>query len=409
MDKQSDLRKYREDFPLLAEWDIAYLDNAATTQKPRQVLEAVRRYYEAENANPLRGVYELSAVATEVYEDARALTAEFIHAAQPEEIVFTRNATESLNLVAYSWGGANLHPGDRVLVSVLEHHSNFLPWKAVAERTGAEIVQIPCTPEGEITEELLRSVLTPQTKLVAVTQVSNVMGHKNDLKKLAKAAHEAGALLMADGAQSVPHTAVDVQDLGVDFLAFSGHKMLAPMGIGALYGRKELLDAMPPFLTGGEMIEIVHWDRVKYAQVPHKFEAGTVNAGGAAGLAAAIRYLQEIGFDRIEAQEQRLTRLAMEGLKQIPGIRIIGSARPEDHMGIVTFMVEDVHPHDVASILDRDGIAIRAGHHCAQPLMDYLGVNSTCRASFAFYNTEEEVEKFLASVGKIRGLMGYGG
>jgi cysteine desulfurase/selenocysteine lyase len=409
MDKQSDLRKYREDFPLLAEWDIAYLDNAATTQKPRQVLEAVRRYYEAENANPLRGVYELSAVATEVYEDARALTAEFIHAAQPEEIVFTRNATESLNLVAYSWGGANLHPGDRVLVSVLEQHSNFLPWKAVAERAGAEIVQIPCTPEGEITEELLRSVLTPQTKLVAVTQVSNVMGHKNDLKKLAKAAHEAGALLMADGAQSVPHTAVDVQDLGVDFLAFSGHKMLAPMGIGALYGRKELLDAMPPFLTGGEMIEIVHWDRVKYAQVPHKFEAGTVNAGGAAGLAAAIRYLQEIGFDRIEAQEQRLTRLAMEGLKQIPGIRIIGSARPEDHMGIVTFMVEDVHPHDVASILDRDGIAIRAGHHCAQPLMDYLGVNSTCRASFAFYNTEEEVEKFLASVGKIRGLMGYGG
>ncbi|MCR4896253.1 MAG: cysteine desulfurase [Lachnospiraceae bacterium] len=412
MDTQTRIAKVdrlRADFPLLGEWDLAYLDNAATTQKPVQVLEAVKHYYEAENANPLRGVYALSELATERYEEARALTAELLGAARPEEIVFTRNATESLNLLAYSYGSAHLKEGDEVIVSALEHHSNFLPWKAAAERAGAKLIQLPCTPEGELTAEALSKVLSERTKIVAMTQVSNVMGRKNDLRPLIDMAHAAGAVTVVDGAQSVPHMQVNVRELDTDFLVFSGHKMMAPMGIGALYGKYELLDAMPPFLTGGEMIETVHWDRIRYAQVPTRFEAGTVNAGGAVGLGAAIRYIRdEVGFDFIEAQESALVKIVMDGLSQMEGITVIGSQKAEDHKGIVTFMVDDVHPHDVASILSTEKVAIRAGHHCAQPLMDFLGVKSTCRVSFAFYNTEEEAEAFLRALGKVRGLMGYG-
>jgi cysteine desulfurase/selenocysteine lyase len=404
---QNKIQELRKDFPLIWEQDFAYLDNAATTQKPEAVLDSQRKYYELDNANPFRGVYALSERATEEYEAARKAVARFIGAREPEEIVFTRNATESLNLVAYSYGLNFLKPGDEIAVSVLEHHSNFLPWKMVAEKTGATLVQIPVMEDGRITDEILEKVIGEKTRLVAVTQVSNVIGRENDIRKIAAMAHKVGAVMVADGAQSVPHMPVNVQELDVDFLAFSGHKMMGPMGIGVLYGKRGLLEKMPPFLSGGEMIETVHWDRVRYAEVPHKFEAGTVNVGGAVGLRAAIEYLERVEFDTIMAQERYLTDLTMEGLKAIPHIRILGGQEASEHNGIITFMVEDVHPHDVASILDGDGVYIRAGHHCAQPLMDHLGVNSTCRVSMAFYNTEEDVKRFLDSVALIRRKMGY--
>lgn len=399
--------EYRKDFPILANSDLVYLDNSATTQRPIQVLEAEKQFYETKNANPFRGVYELSEACTQAYEDARAAVANFIHAKEPEEIIFTRNASESLNLVAYSYGMEFLKPGDEIVVSVMEHHSNFLPWKMVAERTGATLVKLEPTPEGELTDEILNSVLNEHTKLVALTQVSNVLGRVNDLKHIAKLVHDVGGVLVADGAQSVPHMPVDVTDLDVDFLAFSGHKMLAPTGVGVLYGKRKLLEKMPPFLRGGEMIEIVHWDRIKYAEIPHKFEAGTVNTGGVVALHAAIDYLNRVGFDTIQAQEHHLTRLAFEGMCRIPHVHILGGQKPEDHSGILTFTVDGVHPHDIATIFDQDHICVRAGHHCAQPLMDFLGVFSTTRASFAFYNTEEDVQRFLHTLSQIRRKMGY--
>ncbi len=407
-DLQSRVAELRHDFPLLDGKTIAYLDNSATTQRPTQVLEAEKTFYETKNANPLRGVYTLSEECTQAYEAARQAVADFIHAARPEEIIFTRNVTESLNLVAFSYGMSFLKPGDELVVSVMEHHSNFLPWRYVAERTGATLVRLEPTAEGEITDEILDTVLTPNTRLVALTHISNVLGRINDLQHIAQRVHAVGGILVADGAQSVPHIPVDVQKLDVDFLAFSGHKMLAPMGVGVLYGKLPLLKKMPPFLQGGEMIEIVHWDRVKYAQPPHKFEAGTVNTGGVIALHAAIDYINRVGFDLIEAQEQHLTRLAMEGMAKIPGVHIMGSQDPADHQGIITFTIDGVHPHDIAAILDAEGICVRAGHHCAQPLMDFLGVFSTTRASFAFYNTEEEVSRFLNCLSKIRRQMGYG-
>lgn len=399
--------EYRRDFPLLFGADIAYLDNAATTQKPVSVLEAVRHYYEAENANPLRGVYELSEKATAAYESARVAVKNFIGAKSSDEIIFTSNASASINLVAYSYGLNYLKEGDEIVVSVMEHHSNFLPWKMVAEKTGAKLVKLCPGEDGYITPAQLDKVLTDKTKLVAVTQVSNVLGQVNDIKALAKRAHEAGAVILCDGAQSVPHMKVNVSDLDVDFLAFSGHKMLSPMGIGVLYGKRSCLEKMPPFFYGGEMIEIVHWDSVRYADIPHKFEAGTVNAGGAVGLNAAIEYIGKVGFDLIEEQERLLTDMAMDGLGAIEHVHIVGSPKKEDHKGIVTFTIDDVHPHDVAGILSNDGVCVRAGHHCAQPLMDYLGVRSTTRVSFAFYNTSEEVERFLDSVSSVRKRMGY--
>ncbi len=399
--------KYRKLFPLLSD-EFAYLDNAATTQKPVSVLEAMQGYYEKDNANPFRGVYDLSERATERYEAARAKTAAFINASSPEEIVFVRNATEALNLLAYSWCEDNLSEGDEIVVSVMEHHSDFLPWKYMAEKKNAKLIKLEPDETGAVTDEALDKCLSDKTKLVALTQVSNVLGRVNDIKHIAEKVHAAGALISVDGAQSVPHMKVDVRDLDCDFLSFSGHKMYAPMGIGALYAKKEHLENMRPFLYGGEMIQTVHWDRVTYAEVPHKFEAGTVNVGGAVGLSAAIDFINEVGWDIMEAQEEKLTLKAVNGMKDINGIRIIGSDKAEDHKGIVTFMVEDVHPHDVADILGRAGVCIRAGHHCAQPLMDHLGVKSTCRASFAFYNTEEEVDRFLTELAKVRGLMGYG-
>ncbi len=399
--------KYRKLFPLLSD-EFAYLDNAATTQKPVSVLNAMQGYYENDNANPFRGVYDLSERATERYEEARAKTAAFINAESPEEIVFVRNATEALNLLAYSWCEDNISEGDEIVVSVMEHHSDFLPWKYMAEKKNAKLVKLEPDEAGAVTDEALDKCLSEKTKLVALTQVSNVLGRVNDIKHIAEKVHAAGALISVDGAQSVPHMKVDVRDLDCDFLSFSGHKMYAPMGIGALYAKKKHLENMRPFMYGGEMIQTVHWDRVTYAEVPHKFEAGTVNVGGAVGLSAAIDFINEVGWDIMEAQEEKLTIKAVEGIKATKGIRLIGSDKAEDHKGIVTFMVDDVHPHDVADILGRSGVCVRAGHHCAQPLMDHLGVKSTCRASFAFYNTEEEVDKFITELSKIRGLMGYG-
>lgn len=401
-------RDYRQDFPLLRENPIVYLDSAATAQRPDVVIEAEMEFYRKYNANPLRGLYSLGIEATDRYEEARDCVAKFIHAAFAKEIIFTRNATESLNLVAYSYGLSHLREGDEIVVSILEHHSNQLPWRMVAEKTGAVVKYLECDRQGHISDADLQAAFSEKTKLVAVTQVSNVLGIRTPIDKIVALARKSGAVVVLDAAQSTPHMEVDVQKLGVDFLAFSGHKLMAPMGIGVLYGRKELLSEMPPFLTGGEMIQTVTRDKVVYAELPHKFEAGTVNGAGAWALAAAIRYLQEVGYEQIQKQELLLTMQLMEGLKKVPHVQIQGSPDPKEHCGIVSFTIDGVHPHDVSSILDADGIAVRAGHHCAQPLMQQIGVMSTTRASMYFYNTEEDIEKLLTSVQTIRRRMGYG-
>ncbi len=401
-------RDYRQDFPLLRENSIVYLDSAATAQRPDVVIEAEMEFYRNYNANPLRGLYSLGIEATDRYEETRECVAKFIHAASAKEIIFTRNATESLNLVAYSYGLSHLQKGDEIVVSILEHHSNQLPWRMVAEKTGAVVKYLECDRQGHILDADLQAAFSEKTKLVAVTQVSNVLGIRTPIDKIVALARKSGAVVVLDAAQSTPHMEVDVQKLGVDFLAFSGHKLMAPMGIGVLYGRKELLSEMPPFLTGGEMIRTVTRDKVVYAELPHKFEAGTVNGAGAWALAAAIRYLQEVGYEQIQKQELLLTTQLMDGLKKVPHVQVQGSPDPKEHCGIVSFTIDGVHPHDVSSILDADGIAVRAGHHCAQPLMQQIGVMSTTRASMYFYNTEEDIEKLLASVQTIRRRMGYG-
>ena len=401
-------RNYREDFPLLKQNHTIYIDNAATAQKPRSVIEAERIFYEETNANPLRGFYPLSLDATEVYENARKEVQNFIHAESEKEIIFTRNTTESLNLVAYSYALKNLKPGDEIVVTIMEHHSNLLPWQMAASMTGATLKYLECEPDGTLTEQALTEAIHEKTKLLAVGHVSNVLGCVNPVRKMADLAHSFGAVVVVDAAQSAPHMEINVKELGADFLAFSGHKLMAPMGIGVLYGRQELLENMPPFLTGGEMIQSVSREGAVYAELPHKFEAGTVNAAGAAGLAAAIRYIKELGFDTIEKKELELTKQAMDGLSELPHVHIIGSEKPENHTGIVSFTIEQVHPHDVSEILAADGIDVRAGHHCAQPLLTFLKVYNTTRASFMFYNTTEEVDAFVKSVAQVRRRMGYG-
>ena len=400
------IKDIRADFPILSDERYIYFDNAATSQRPRQVLEAVNNFYRTTNANPLRGLYEWSIGATEAYENARSRVAEFLNAKDSSEIIFTRNATESLNLVAYSYGLANIHEGDEIVISIMEHHSNILPWQMIARKKGAVLKYLEYDENYEFSDEEL-SKITDKTKLVAVTYVSNVLGVTNPVKKLADIAHRHGAVIVVDGAQSTPHKKVDVRDIDADFYAFSGHKMLSTMGIGALYGKKSLLEEMPPFLTGGEMIELVTRETSTYAEVPHKFEAGTVNAGDAVGLAAAIDYLENIGFDYIEKQENKLSELALSALKDIPYVTLYGAKESERHSGIVTFNIEGCHPHDVSSVLDSEHVCIRAGHHCAQPLLKYIGVNATARASMYFYNTEEEVERFVDSLKKVRGWLGY--
>ena len=400
--------KVRQDFVLLQNTDRVYFDNAATSQKPKCVIDAVQEFYEKYNANVLRGLCPLSVEATERYENARKTVQRFIHAACPEEIIFTRNATESMNLVAYSYGMANLKAGDEILVSILEHHSNILPWQMVSRATGAKLVFLECEPDGTIPKEKMDEAFSEHTKLVAVTQVSNVLGCVNDIPELVKRARACGAVILMDAAQSAPHMPIDVQKLDVDFVAFSGHKMLAPMGIGVLYGKQELLEKMPPFLTGGEMIETVSRYDAVYAELPHKFEAGTVNAGGAVGLAAAIDYLESYGMDTLHAVEQELTAYLFRGMNAIPHVHVLGSQREDNHTGIVSFTVDQVHPHDISEVLSSDGMDIRAGHHCAQPLHDHLGIHSTARASLMFYNTKEEIDRFLESVSNIRRRMGFG-
>ena len=398
---------YRADFPLLESSDVIYMDNAATSQRPQVVLDAMNEFYRHHNANPLRGVYKLSVEATQDYENARAKVAKFINAAGSEEIVFTRNATESLNLVAYSYGLNNIKAGDEIVVSILEHHSNMLPWQMVAKATGAKLVFLDCEEDGEITKAEIDSKINENTKIVACTQISNVLGIPTPIEYIIEKAHSVGAVAVVDGAQSIPHKKIDVRALDADFFAFSGHKLCGPMGIGVLYGKKELLDAMPPFLSGGEMIEYVTRDSATYAELPHKFEAGTVNAEGAVGLAAAIDYIEGVGYDKIEAIEKELSAYAIETLSKNKYVRILGSKDPAKHSGIINFILEGVHPHDVSTILDSKGIAVRAGHHCAQPLLQHLKINSTTRASLSFYNTKEEIDALAVALSDIRKEMGY--
>lgn len=397
----------RCDFPLLIQTNEAYLDNAATSQKPYWVIKAVEDFYKHSNANPLRGLYELSVNATDRYENAREAVRKFIHAKESAEIVFTRNATESLNLIAYSYGLSNLREGDEIVVSITEHHSNILPWQMVARSTGAKLVYLECEQDGRITDEAIEKTITEKTRLVAVGEVSNVTGRRNPVEKIIEKAHSVGAVTVVDGAQSTPHMAVDVQAMNTDFFVFSGHKLLGPMGIGVLYGKRELLEAMPPFLTGGEMIQTVSREGAVWAELPHKFEAGTVNAADAVGLHAAIDYITGLGFDAITEREDALTAYAMEGMKKIPHLHLIGSDDPAEHNGILNFVIDGVHPHDISAILDADGIDVRAGHHCAQPLLNHLGFRSTTRASLMFYNTEEEVRRLLGSLASVRSRMGY--
>ena len=406
------VNEYLRDFPILQTKmngrPIVYLDNGATTQKPETVIRAVADYCTYCNANPHRGAYELSVKATDIYERARVRTQQFIGAARPEEVVFTKNATEALNLVAYSYGLANVREGDEIVITISEHHSKIVPWQFVAKSRGAVLKYIYLGEDGNLSEADIAQQITERTKIVAVTQVSNVLGLVNDVRAVADRAHAVGAVVVVDGSQSVPHIKVDVQAMDADFFAFSGHKMLSPMGIGVLYGKYNILDAMPPFLFGGDMIDYVGEQETTFAELPAKFEAGTQNVRGASGLIAAIDYLGKIGFERIEAVGRHLLSYAPPPLRELALVGLYGfGSTPGNKTGIITFNVKDVHPHDVSTILDSYGVAIRAGHHCAQPLMRYLGQNATCRASFYLYNTHEDIDQFIAALKKVRGVLGY--
>jgi cysteine desulfurase/selenocysteine lyase len=397
-------------FPLLQKKQdgkrLVYLDSGATSQRPQAVLDAVDNFYKEANANPHRGVYTLGERATEAYESSRKEVAAFLHA-KPEEVIFTRNATEALNLIAYTWGLQNLKRGDRVVVSILEHHSNLIPWQQVCRATGAELTFLYTGSDGVITQEEIEKKITKGVKLVACTHVSNVLGLVSPVQAISVRAHAVGAVFVLDAAQSAPHLPLDVTKLGADFLAFSGHKLYAPLGIGVLWGRQELLEAMPPFLTGGDMIESVREQDATWAPLPQKFEAGTQNAGGAVGLVAAIRWMQSIGFEEIARREQDVYQYAWQTLAKLPHITLLGTEKGQ-HSGAISFTVEGAHPHDVATILDADAVCVRAGHHCAQPLLHHLGLNACCRASFAVYNTRADVDALAESLMKVRKWLGYG-
>lgn len=406
------MNEYIEDFPALDQefngHKFVYLDNAATTQKPTSVINAVDEYYRKNNANPHRGAYALSVKATDLYEGARDVVRDFIGAEKSKEIVFVRNATEALNLIAFSYGLTFLNPGDEIVISIAEHHSNLVPWQQVARAKGAVLKYLYLDDEGIISKEEVESKITSKTKIVSVTQVSNVLGTINPVKEIIEKAHSVGAIAIVDMAQSVPHMKVDVKALDVDFAVFSGHKMLAPMGIGVLYGKEALLEKMPPFLCGGDMIEYVWEQKTTFAEVPQKFEAGTQNVGGAVGLTAAIEYINKVGIDKIEAIEKELTSYALEKLGEIPHLTIYGTKDIAKKAGVISFNVDDVHPHDVATILDSYGIGIRTGHHCANPLMRYMEVNATCRASFYLYNTKEDIDALANGLKNVRKWLGYG-
>ncbi len=404
-----DAARIRADFPLLERREngrrLVYLDNAATTQKPEAVLAAIAGYYRTTNANVHRGAYGLAIRATEAYEAAREKVATFVHAWAPEAVVFTRGTTEALNLVAGSYGRANVRPGDTVVVTAMDHHSNLVPWQILCQEKGATLRMVEITEDGRIDLSDFGRALERRPKIVAFPYVSNALGTVNPAAALAKLAHAVGAAVVVDGAQSTPHLRVDVQELDCDFYALSGHKMLGPMGSGALVAKPGLLDAMPPYHGGGEMISRVFDDHSTYNQIPHKFEAGTPNVEGAVGLAAAIDYLGRVGPERIAEHEQTLAKAAIEKLTQIDGVTVYG---PRDHRaGVVSFTYGDIHPHDIATILDQDGICIRAGHHCAQPLMRRLNVAATARASFYLYNELDDVDALAASLVKAGALFGY--
>jgi cysteine desulfurase / selenocysteine lyase len=394
----------RSDFPLLAaNPGLHYLDSAATSQKPRAVLDAMRDYYERDNANPHRGAYDLSARATERYHAARERIARFVGLADTDCLIFTRGTTEALNLVATAWGPANVGAGDEIVVTGLEHHANFVPWQQLALARGARFVVCPLTSDHHVDLDAMRRLVGPRTKLVAFSHVSNALGTMNDVRALADIAHHAGALAVCDGAQAVPHLRVGFDALGVDFYAFSGHKMCGPMGIGGLIGRRAILEAMSPYQFGGDMIEFVRDDHSTWNVLPHKFEAGTPNVGDAVGLAAACEYLDGIGMDAVFAHEQALVRLATERLGEVEGLRVYGPP-PSQRSGVVSFTVSDIHPHDLATVLDQDGVCIRAGHHCAQPLMRRLGVSATARASFYVYSDEGDVEALARAIERAKVL-----
>ncbi|MFS8629577.1 MAG: cysteine desulfurase [Bacillales bacterium] len=393
------VKEIRSYFPILNQkvngCPLVYLDNAATSQKPVQVIEALNQYYREYNSNVHRGVHTLGTRATDGYEGAREKVRKFINAKSVQEIIFTKGTTEAVNTVAASYGPANVKEGDEIVITYMEHHSNIIPWQQLAKRTGATLKYIPLQEDGTISLEDVKKTVTSNTKIVAVTLVSNVLGTINPVKEIAKIAHENGAVIVVDGAQGVPHMKVDVQELDCDFLAFSGHKMCGPTGIGVLYGKKHLLENMEPVQFGGEMIDFVNLYDSTWKELPWKFEGGTPIIAGAIGLGAAIDFLEEIGLDAIAEHEHRLSAYALEKMKEIDGIAIYGPHDPDRRAGLVTFNLDDVHPHDVATVLDAEGIAIRAGHHCAQPLMKWLNVSATARASFYFYNTEEEIDKLV--------------
>ncbi len=408
-----DVERIREDFPILSQQvnghPLAYLDNAATSQKPVQVLDALNAYYRRDNANVHRGLHELSRRATDGYEGARTAVADWIGAASPVEIVWTRGTTEAINLVAASWGGANLREGDEILLSEMEHHSNLVPWQLVAQRKGARLRYLELDDEGRLDLEPLPEILAGgRVRIAAITHVSNALGTINPVRELADRLHEAEALLLVDGAQGAAHHPVDVGELGVDFYAFSGHKMCGPTGIGVLWGRERLLEEMPPYQGGGEMIHTVERDFSTWAALPHKFEAGTPNIAGAIAMHAAVEYLRAVGPAEILAHEQMLVGYALERLGTLPNLRLFGPTSPEERAGVVSFAVDGVHPHDVATVLDSEGVAIRAGHHCAQLVMERLGVPATARASFYLYNTAEEIDRLVRGLGTVDSIFGEG-
>lgn len=399
-----DISAVREDFPILGrevyKRPLVYLDNAATTQKPRAVVEAITNEYYSVNANVHRGVHFLSQQATDLHEAARETVRKFINARTTAEVVFTRSTTESLNLVAASYGQAFLHEGDEVILTVMEHHSNIVPWQFLRERTGIVIKVVPMDDAGHLDLEAYEQLFTPHTRLVCVAQVSNVLGTINPVKQMAQIAHAHGAHILVDGAQSVPHFAVDVQDMDCDFFVFSGHKVYGPTGIGVLYGRESLLDQMPPYQGGGEMIARVSFDRTTYERLPFKFEAGTPDYVGSHALAVALNYVSHLGMDQIHAHETDLTRYAMEQMQLIPQMHLFGTTQDKD--AVISFNVGNIHPLDLGTLLDRLGIAIRTGHHCAQPLMQRCGVEGMARASFALYNTRAEVDALVAGIDRVR-------
>ena len=394
------VNNFKKDFPIFENKDIAYLDSGATTQKPTSVLEAIEKFYKNENANPHRGAYGLSIEATEIYENTRDKIAKFINAKHREEIIFSKNASESLNLIAYSYGLDNLKKDDEIVLSIMEHHSNLVPWQMVAKKTESKLNYMYINDNFEISDEEIETKITDKTKIVGITHVSNVLGTINNIEKIIKYAHKKGAIVVVDGSQSIPHMEIDVQKLDADFFVFSGHKMLAPLGIGILYGKREILNKMNPFLMGGDLIEYVYEQETTFPPLPNKFEAGTQNVEGVIGLGAAIDYIKNIGYNKIQEIEKEVTSYARQELSKLEYLTLYLTPNEEKHSSVISFNIKGVHPHDVASILDSENVCVRSGNHCAQPLLRSMGIDSTCRASFYIYNTKEDVDKLVIALNK---------